>query len=308
MKKIYCLALAALVVSAWSCKKDEEGEQDLPVVGEIKISGDFKPYSHNNGWMEGEQIGVFVTSDGQPQNNLLYKPSAVAVGEDNGYGGTDWTSAGNVVLNPVETAAGFKAGEHKVYAYVPYNADSKSCNEVVIPDLSVQEVNTEDYCPKLQYNFGYASATVSENSVAVTDLGDFKSLFAQVTVPSAQLPDELGTVTKVTSCTITANKPIAYKNGTFDFEKETISGEAVNSISYTGEIGIDDYSSWGMGMTLETLYLMVAVPYETALSYEYTVEVTFDNNKTITATGKPSESMSNENNVNMYGALTFTVK
>ena len=78
----YFAACVALVLSSVSCSSDdgEEEDADIPVVGKIAVSGAYNVYSHGSqGWIEADKIGIYVLSDGKPQENLPYAPSEVAV-------------------------------------------------------------------------------------------------------------------------------------------------------------------------------------------------------------------------------------
>ena len=77
----YFAACVALVLSSVSCSSDdgEEEDADIPVVGKIAVSGAYNVYSHGSqGWIEADKIGIYVLSDGKPQENLPYAPSEVA--------------------------------------------------------------------------------------------------------------------------------------------------------------------------------------------------------------------------------------
>ena len=54
------------------------------------------------------------------------------------------------------------------------------------------------------------------------------------------------------------------------------------------------------GASLETCYMMIAVPFETGLTYTYNFTLTIDGQE-YTISGKPNEKMSSINNLNMYG-------
>lgn len=76
----YVAACVALALSSAGCSNDDvEEDVDVPVVGEISISGIYNVYSHGTqGWIKEDKVGVYVLSDGKPQNNMLYVPSEVA--------------------------------------------------------------------------------------------------------------------------------------------------------------------------------------------------------------------------------------
>lgn len=108
MKKTLKFLLTAFVaVIAAGCKEDE-GPVDYPVIGNLNISGRYVTYLHGRqGWVEEDQIGVFVTSDGIEQANLLYEPSEICPATPN-----EWVEGlfsyeeenykdGDILLNPV---------------------------------------------------------------------------------------------------------------------------------------------------------------------------------------------------------------
>ena len=115
----YFAACVALVLSSVSCSSDdgEEEDADIPVVGKIAVSGAYNVYSHGSqGWIEADKIGIYVLSDGKPQENLPYAPSEVAVATTTELDGKtyivydrDSRVTEDITLNPSsELAAGFK--------------------------------------------------------------------------------------------------------------------------------------------------------------------------------------------------------
>ena len=71
----YFATCVALALSSVSCSSDDDGEEDIdiPVVGKIAVSGAYNVYSHGSqGWIEADKIGIYVLSDGKPQENLPY--------------------------------------------------------------------------------------------------------------------------------------------------------------------------------------------------------------------------------------------
>lgn len=108
MKKTLKFLLTAFVaVIAAGCKEDE-GPVDYPVTGNLNISGRYVTYLHGSqGWVKEDQIGVFVTSDGIEQANLLYEPSEICPATPNEYVEGYYSyeeenyKDGDILLNPV---------------------------------------------------------------------------------------------------------------------------------------------------------------------------------------------------------------
>ena len=146
----YFATCVALALSSVSCSSDDDGEEDIdiPVVGKIAVSGAYNVYSHGSqGWIEADKIGIYVLSDGKPQENLPYAPSEVAKATMMEYEGKTYITydkedyvTDEVTLNPSsELSAGFKSGDHTIYAYTPYSAASQDYKTVALPNISVQE-------------------------------------------------------------------------------------------------------------------------------------------------------------------------
>lgn len=116
MKKIWLLAVGALIVTA--CSNDETNEQlaYVPDKGEIQLQM-VHPYltrATDTQFENTDQIGVYVTAKdvdlqigGNEVNNELFT-----------FNGMSWTSARRVYWNE---------GEHDIYAYYPY---SKTVNDI----------------------------------------------------------------------------------------------------------------------------------------------------------------------------------
>ncbi len=184
----YFAACVALVLSSVSCSSDdgEEEDADIPVVGKIAVSGAYNVYSHGSqGWIEADKIGIYVLSDGKPQDNLPYAPSEVAVATTTELDGKtyivydrDSRVTEDITLNPSsELAAGFKGGDHTIYAYTPYNAASQDYKAVALPNLAVQEYYESEFMPHRNYSFAYASATTSSYSAATVSLENSNHCF-----------------------------------------------------------------------------------------------------------------------------------
>ena len=90
---------------------------------------------------------------------------------------------------------------------------------------------------------------------------------------------------------VSCDHPIAYEDGaTVDLSTGKISGTPINSITYNLPNGGFEITAGYFGASLETCYMMIAVPFTLTIDgQEYTIS------------GKPNEKMSSINNLNMYG-------
>ncbi|MCS2305350.1 hypothetical protein NXX23_30610 [Bacteroides ovatus] len=94
---------------------------------------------------------------------------------------------------------------------------------------------------------------------------------------------------------------LPYEDGaTVDLSTGKISGTPINSITYNLPNGGFEITAGYFGASLETCYMMIAVPFETGLTYTYNFTLTIDGQE-YTISGKPNEKMSSINNLNMYG-------
>ncbi len=306
IKFVVALALTAAVFA--SCEKEP---QDVQIVGDITLTGEYTTYLHGgNGWLENDVVGVFVTSDGFPQKNLEYKPSEVLKMVESPYVPGYFLPGdpvGNVTLTPAGTAAGFKAGEHNIYAYVPYAAGNEDLNAIPLPDLTVQNPVPDQYSPDAKYNFAYASiAPFSEYSAAAKDFGNFKSAFVQMTVPSPDFPADVEGK-KLTKVVVSADTNIATKKATIDLTNGQIAGDSAKTIEYVfageGEVLAKGF----FGVSAPTLYLVLSIDEEAALATTFTFKYVVDG-KEYTCSGRPvgkDSPMYMAGNLNMYGNLAF---
>ena len=210
------ILLAILVIAAASCEKGVY--VDYPVVGNISITG-ISRNSSTSSWYPGEQIGVFVRSEGFPQDNLLYTPSETRKDESLKVKGKLYhmygIPVGNTVLNPHGEAVAFKHGEHTIYGYSPYNPDAKDITAVPMPDLTKQDnVSFIGNVTDPSISFVWAKKTIKEYTTANLALGTFKNEDQSLNTGAIYFTDHDLVDKKVTKSIIAADKAIAYKNPT----------------------------------------------------------------------------------------------
>ena len=236
MKRLNYFVCAAFAVAAVvACDPAEDQPKDFPVQGEILLSGE-STNAATASWYPGEQLGVFVTSDGIAQVNLLYTPSEVCEDKSVLLDENDPTSkfwmfgdpVGNVALNASSEKAGFKQGVHNVYAYSPYNAAATDLTAVPMPDLTKQDDTAfSGQTADPAYSFVYASAEVKELTLAPVDLGKFNSVYFSLNTGTIELNGAPANVTELTidKLSITADRTIAYKNPSFNLVEGKFNGE-----------------------------------------------------------------------------------
>lgn len=246
MKRLSLFLCAALAIAGVvSC--EEDGPVDFPIVGDFTLTGE-STNAATSSWYPGEQIGVFVTSDGVTQTNLLYAPSETCEDKSVLLDENDPTSkywmfgdpVGNVALTPKDKAAGFKQGVHNIYVYSPYNAAATDVTAIPMPDLTSQDDTAfQGQVSNPAMSFIYASAEVKEHTTAPIDLGKFTSLYYGLNTGTIDLKGTPEGVTdlKIVKLIISADKTIAYKNPTFNFVENKINGEPA-SIEVKTELAI----------------------------------------------------------------------
>lgn len=300
MKKIFYLLAAITMIMFIGCKK-ENAVSDIPSVGNIAINSTMKVYSHGlQGWIKSDTVGVYVLSDGFPQENVMYVPSQTAKPMDNrGFIMYDKRNpvSKDILLTPVKEGKEicFKAGKHQIFAYTPASKESKDYKNVALPDISVQEPSAKEFTPLRKYGFYYTSATIGKYSSAAVALGDMKPLFSQITLPPVAGPDELFDK-QITKLTIKADKPIAYKKGAvIDLSTLKIKGEGINSIEFKMNGKVVKSRRGGSSLGKMPLFIMVAVPYEVAKDMEFEFIFTIDG-KDYSTKGKNNSMIPNQGN------------
>ena len=155
---------------------------------------------------------------------------------------------------------------------------------------------TEAYRPKSTlFTSSYSAATVT--------LGEFKSLFSQLTLPALECPDALAGKT-CTKIVVTCDEhPLSYADGaTVNLATGEISGTPLNSVTYNIPDGLvvnAGFPAFGLPASLETAYMMVAVPFEEGMNYTYKFTLTIGGQE-YTTSGKPKTGFwSTDNNLNM---------
>lgn len=305
MKRLsYFLCAALVAFGAASCEKTPE-VVDFPVVGPLTLGGTYDTYVHGSqGWIEEDELGLYVTSDGVAQVNLEYAPVEFSKLEESPYM-PGYFIYGDPVLTTTFKAvgeqAGFKQGVHNVYAYVPYAAGNDDYKAVKLPDNAVQEYKDGLSTADKKYIFAYAKLAepISEYTAEALSLGEFKSPYLNITIPFPTFESkEFAATDKVTKLTITSTVDIAVSNAVINLETGEISGTYGKTIEMTFpdgglELGDNKYQ-------YPTFQLSGFADWETAQVADYTLKITIAGVE-YTATGKPNEDkwLKKEGNVNM---------
>ncbi len=280
MKKVL-FSLAVLTAVFSSCSKDEK---DPPIIGNFSISGQVaKNSARFSTWIKEDTLGVFVTSDGKPQVNLVYTPSEYASYDSRmaefGYTAiASGTSVGDVVLNAASEVAGFKEGTHTIYAYYPYKASASDITAVPVPDITLQDPSTvgQKFLGNCSYKwvFAYAKKSVSEYSAATVDLGEFKTPVCMINTAALPFAEDADGRTLV-KLNITADGTIAYKDATFNLETEKFNGEPASGIDYIMKEEISE--GWFGVSTRNAAIFVINADIATAKNYNFTLTATLDN-------------------------------
>ena len=312
MKRLsYFLCAALVAFGAASCEKTPE-VVDFPVVGPLTLGGTYDTYAHGSqGWVEEDLLGIFVTSDGVTQSNLQYAPVEFSKLEESQYVPGMYIYGDPVLtttFKAVGEQAGFKQGEHHVYAYTPYAAGNSDYTAIALPDNNIQEYKKGLSSADKKYLFAYAKLAepLSEYTAEALSFGEFKSPYLNITIPFPTFESkEFAATDKVTKLTITSTVDIAVSNAVINLETGEISGTYGKTIELTFpdgglELGDNPYA-------YPTFQLSGFADWETAQVADYTLKITIAGVE-YTATGKPADGkyMKTEGNINMWNA--FTVK
>ena len=233
MKKNYFFSAVLAIAAAVACT--EKGPVDFPIQGDLTL------YGEN---VAGQEVGVFVTSEGLPQSNLLY---TAAEGE------------GAVALTAKAEKAGFKQGNHVIYAYAPYAEAAAELTAVPAPDYTTQATvgvdpfigmeGMEDLIGlMLTYEtqaqpVAYATKEVASlTSAAITLPFEVLNPLTVISVgepglEGANADAQVGK--KITKAVVTCNKPIAYSGQVLDLTTGKLTeGTASNSIELAVDITV----------------------------------------------------------------------
>lgn len=310
MKKLsYFIVAATLVGGLMACQKTEP-VVDYPIQGVFTLQGTYDTYSHGiQGWTEEDEIGVYVTSEGVAQTNLQYTPTSYSVLEESSdYPGYFYygTPVLTTTFKAVGQEAGFKQGEHNIYAYVPYSEGNQDYAAVKLPDLDAQEFQADVFVVDPKFCFAYASIKgVKEYSAEVMDFGSFNTPFTQVTIPSPEFPESIVGGEKITKVVLSSTIDLSCKDATINLETGEIKGTMSKSIEVKLPEGGVEITKGYFGAEAPTFFLEIASDYATAKEVDYTLTMTI-NGKEYSATGKPATGMfAMEGNVNLRGAFKF---
>lgn len=272
MKKNYFFSAVLAIAAAVACT--EKGPVDFP------IQGNFTLYGEN---VAGQEVGVFVTSEGLPQSNLLY---TAAEGE------------GAVALTAKAEKAGFKQGNHVVYAYAPY-AEAAELTKVPVdytkqatvpfdpladdPDLAGLMLSFNSQTSPVYY----ATTEVTElTSAAITLPFQTLNTLTEITVgepglEGANADAQVGK--KVSKIVITCDKPIAYTEQVLDLTTgKLVGGTPVNSIEIAADMTIKK-----MGyVTANGFTFKTCLTEDEANAAKFKIEIVMETGKTYAAADK----------------------
>lgn len=229
MKKIFLLAVGALVMAACSNDEINEVQTFVPDKGEIQLM-----FVHPNqtratetAFENTDEIGVYVTKSGED----LQVGGNVVNNELFTYNGTSWSSARRVYWNE---------GRHNVYAYYPY---SKTVNDV------------KDYSFELQADQSTATGYTKSDFLwaGKTDVE------ASATAVPMQFAHKMSTVTVVLQKGENYTGDIPVETEVYIHSTVT---KAVIDLS-TGDVAKDDYAGTSSIKALQksaTTYAAIVVP------------------------------------------------
>lgn len=235
MKKNYFFSAVLAIAAAVACT--EKGPVDFP------IQGNFTLYGEN---VAGQEVGVFVTSEGLPQSNLLY---TAAEGE------------GAVALTANADKAGFKQGNHVIYAYAPYAEAAAELTAVPMPDLANQNLSISvvpDWAigTGMEDMFAYSQTDFVPFQIAQTEVKEYSS--AAITLPFAapvatqiiqfseiSFPDGSGALVgkKINKIVVSSESVIGYTEGTYNYVESKVVSTPVKSMTLAVNMDITEVAS-----------------------------------------------------------------
>ena len=305
MKRLNLFVCAALAIAgAASCNPDAPVAQDTT----LRISAAYtEAYAHGSqGWIESDKLGMFAYSDGQAvASNLLYTPSKVNTLVESEYvlGRFVYDGVvGEVELLTSAPAVELPHGFNEIYLYTPYVEGLTDVTAVPLPDLSAQEYVEGTSGPDEKYTFAYNSASVCD--CGIVRLGEMKSAVKQMTIVSPKFPASFDgrKVTKVVVAANSSYTKIAYSAATINLTNGAVDGEKVNAVEILlPEGGLEIAAEYGE-YKISTLYVVLAdnVTKTTKFKFTFTVDGT-----DYEIVNTPSEMMSSEDNLNMWGQLVI---
>lgn len=303
MKRLNLFVCAALaIVSAASCDTEAPDAQD----NTLRISAAYtEAYAHGSqGWIESDKLGMFAYSDGKAvASNLLYTPSKVNTLVESeyvpGYFIYDGV-VGEVELLTSAPAVELPHGFNEIYLYTPYVEGLTDVTAVPLPDLSAQEYVEGTSGPDEKYTFAYNSASVCD--CGIVRLGEMKSAVKQMTIVSPKFPASFDgkKVTKVVVAANSSYTKIAYSAATINLTNGEVDGEKVNAVEILlPEGGLEIAAEYGE-YKISTLYVVLADNVSKTTKFKFTFTVDGTDYEIVNT---PSEMMSSEDNLNMWGQL-----
>ena len=305
MKRLNLFVCAALaIVSAASCDTEAPVAPDTT----LRISAAYtEAYTHGSqGWIESDKLGMFAYSDGKAvATNHLYTPSKVSTLVESpympGYFMYDET-IGEVELLTSAPAVELPHGFNEIYLYTPYVEGLTDITAVPLPDLSVQEYVSGSSSPDKKYTFAYKSASVCD--CGIVRMGEMKSAVKQMTIVSPKFPAsfEGKKVTKVVVAANTSYTKIAYSAATINLTNGEVDGEKVNAVEILlPEGGLEIAAEYGE-YKISTLYVVLADNVSKTTKFKFTFTVDGTDYEIVNT---PSDMMSSEDNLNMWGQLVI---
>ena len=267
MKKNYFFSAVLAIAAAVACT--EQGPVDYPIQGEFTL------YGEN---VAAQEVGVFVTSEGIMQSNLLYN---AAEGE------------GAVALTAKAEKAGFKQGNHVIYAYAPYAEAAAELTAVPMPDLANQNlsvdvvpdwaigtgmedmfaVKTTDFAP-----FQIAQIEVKEYSSAAHTLS-FEAPVATQVIQFSEIsfPDDAEALVgkKVNKIVVSSEAVIGYTTGAYNYVESKVTSTPSNSLTLNVDMEITKVGS----VVGKAFAFATTLTEEELQTVKFTVEVYVDGAK-----------------------------